>query len=151
LIKKILLRGLGGILPVIAVGYLITIVISLLFLDGQYNPVVPALSAQFEHEIYAVLVQTAFLALIGFVQGAVSVVWDMDELSYMKQTGICFFVYSLIVLPVAYFMRWMPRSPLGFAAFFGLFTLAFFITWLIQYCIWRAKIRKINEKLDKRK
>ena len=151
MIKKLLLRGLNGVLPTMAIGYLITITISLLFLDGQYNPVVPALSAQFENEIYAVLVQAAFLAVIGFVQGAASVIWDMDELSYMKQTGIYFFIYALIVLPVAFLLRWMPRSILGFMVFFGLFTLAFAITWLIQYCIGKSKIKKINEELNKRK
>jgi hypothetical protein len=151
LIKKILHRGLRGIIPTIAYGYLITVFTSLIFLDGQYVPVVQILSAQFENEIYAVLLQIAFFALIGFVYGAASLIWDIDEWSYMKQTGIYFSISSITVLPVAYLMHWMPRNLIGFIVFFSIFTVMFFIVWCIQFSIWKAKIRKIDDELTKHK
>jgi hypothetical protein len=149
--KNILLRGWSGTIHAITLGYLITIIMSLIFLDGQYSPVVPALSEQFEHEIYAVLVQTAFFALVGFVQGAASLIWDVDEWGYMKQTGLFFFVCSITVLPVSYIMRWMPRTFVGFIVFYSIFTAIFFVVWCIQFCIWKAKIKKIDDELMKHK
>ena len=57
MIKKIILRGLLGFPVGIAIGYVITIVISLIWAQGYYSPCVPELAAAMGNEIYAVTLQ----------------------------------------------------------------------------------------------
>jgi hypothetical protein len=146
-----LVSGLNGILPAIAAGYLITVFLSFVFLDGQYNPVSPTLSAVFENEIYAVLLQTALLALLGFIYGAAMLIWDIDEWNYIKQTGVFFLICSIAVLLIGYFLQWMPRNLVGALTFYGIYIVGFFIIWIINFFIWKAKIRKIDDELKRHK
>ena len=60
--KKIVLRSLLGFPLGLAMGYMITIIISLVFADGSYFPCVPELITTMGSEIHAVLLQ-AFLLL----------------------------------------------------------------------------------------
>ena len=70
--KKVLLRGLFGIPTGIAIGYVITVMMSAFWGDGSYYPCVPAFVDAMGSEIRAVVVQRAdglqpgwFLPLFG--------------------------------------------------------------------------------------
>ena len=149
--KQILLRGLLGVPIGISAGYIITIIISLLLLDGEYSPVVSTLTNQFGNEINAVIFQTALFAVMGFAQSAATLVWDIDGWGVMKQAGTHFFIISVTMLPIAYFSHWINRSFINFAVFFGIIACTFLIIWLVMHCVWKHKIKKINEKLNSRK
>ncbi|MCL1995976.1 MAG: DUF3021 domain-containing protein [Defluviitaleaceae bacterium] len=145
--KQMFLSGLKGIPNGISVGYVITIIISLLVRDGDYSPVVYTLMNQFENEISAVIFQTALFAVMGFVNSVAILVWDMEDWGLLKQTGTHFFVVFITMFPVAYFSHWIERSFRGFVIFFCIATIMFAVVWVIQYCTWKYKIKKINEKL----
>jgi hypothetical protein len=98
-----------------------------------------------------VLVQTAFLALLGFIYGVAMLIWDIDEWSYLKQTGIFFLICSIAVILIGYLMHWIPRSFIGFIVYYAIFIVGFFIIWAINFFIWRAKISKIDDELKKQK
>ena len=55
--RKILLRGMLGFPIGVAIGYFITIIISLIWAGGYYSPCVPDLISIMGNEIYAVLLQ----------------------------------------------------------------------------------------------
>ena len=108
--KKILLRGMLGFPLGLAMGYLITIFISLIESDGRYYPCVPELAAIMGNEIHAVLLQAVLCGILGLGFGACSVIWDIENWGIAKQTGIYFSIISVIMLPIAYILYWMEHS-----------------------------------------
>jgi hypothetical protein len=148
--KKTILRGLLGFPLGIALGHVITIIISL-FGDGTFYPTVPTLTAEFEHEISAVIFQTLLTGTLGAATAAASVIWEMERWSIAKQTGIHFLVLSIALLPIAYFSHWMDRSVAGFILYFAVFVAIFIFVWLVNYAVWWRKIKRIDRKVKERK
>lgn len=145
--KKAFLRGLLGFPLGISIGYIITIFISLALAQGYYSPCVPVLVETMGNEINAVILQTILSGLLGSAFAACSVIWEMDNWSIAKQTGIYFIITALVMMPIAYFTNWMEHSVLGFLSYLGIFVLIFIIVWVAQYLAWKIKIKKINLKL----
>lgn len=146
--KQVILRGLLGFPLGIALGYLITVVVSLLYGGGYYSPCVPALVESMGSEIGAVVLQTALCGLLGTVFAAGSVIWEMESWSIAKQTGLYFLLTALAMLPIAYFAHWMEHSVLGFASYFGFFIAIFVVVWLAEYSVLKRKIRDLNHKVE---
>lgn len=147
--RKIILRFLTGFPIGITIGYLITIIISLIFADGYYSPCVPSLIDAAGSEINAVTLQALLCGIMGGGFGAISLIWKIENWSIVKQTGIYFLAASLLMLPVAYFTHWMEHSVKGFLIYFGIFTLIFAVIWGIQLAIGKRSVNKINSGLDK--
>lgn len=145
--KKIIMRSLLGFPIGIAIGYLITILISLGWANGYYSPCVPELISVMGNEINAVILQTVLCGMLGIGFAASSIIWEMDNWSIVKQTGIYFSIISVIMLPIAYFAYWMEHSIVGFFTYFGIFVLIFVIIWITQFVIGKHNVRKMNEKL----
>ncbi|MGI6510321.1 MAG: DUF3021 domain-containing protein [Erysipelotrichaceae bacterium] len=146
--KKIFLRGLLGIPLGIAQGYIITILISLIHANGYYSPCVPELIETAGSEINAVILQAALSGLLGATFSASSVIWEMDNWSIAKQSGIYFAITALVMMPVAYFAKWMEPTIKGFVVYFGIFLLVYIVIWSIQYIFWKNKIDKMNQKIS---
>lgn len=145
--KRTLLRGVLGFPLGIAIGYVITIFISIGKGEGYYFPCVPELIEQMGNEINAVIVQTVLSGLLGAAFGASSVIWEIDDWSLVKQTGIYFAITSVVMLPFAYFMFWTEHSVKGIVRYFGIFAAIFIIIWLSQYLIGKYTVTKMNSKL----
>lgn len=145
--KKIVLRGIFGFPVGIAIGYLITICISLIWADGYYAPCVPELISAIGNEIKAVVLQAFLCGLLGTGFAASSVIWEIENWSITKQTGIYFIITSVIMLPIAYVTYWMEHSIAGLFSYFGIFALIFVIIWIIQFMIGKHNVKKMNENL----
>ena len=146
--KKILLRAISGLPIGLSIGYLITIVISLIWADGYYTPCVPALAETTGSEINAVILQALLCAILGMGFGGCSVIWEIEDWGIAKQTGIYFLIVSLIMMPVAYITYWMEHSFWGVVSYFGIFAFIFAIIWAIQYVRAKRNIKKMNEKME---
>jgi hypothetical protein len=146
--KKAIQRGLLGIPHGITIGYLITILISLIYGYGNFHPVAPPLVEYFESVISAVVAQTFLCALIGGISAGASIIWEIDRWSLARQTGTNFAILGITLLPIAYLMHWMQRTLLGFLIYFGTFVLVFLIVWLVNYFYWKSKIKEINQQLS---
>ena len=83
--------------------------------------------------------------------GAISLIWENENMSIAKQTGLYFLAASLIMLPIAYFTHWMEHSAAGFLGYFGIFSLIFIVIWVIQFVIFKRNVNKMNMSLDKYK
>ena len=149
--KQILLRGMLGFPLGLAMGYLITIFISLTVSDGRYYPYVPELAAVMGNEINAVLLQAVLCGILGAGFGACSVIWQIESWGILKQTGIYFSIISVIMLPTAYVSYWMEHSLKGILSYFGIFVLIFAAVWIVQYAAARHNVRKMNETLYSRR
>ena len=145
--KKIIMRSLFGFPVGIAIGYLITILISFGWANGYYSPCVPELISVMGNEINAVILQTVLCGIVGTGFAASSIIWEMDNWSIVKQTGIYFSIISVIMLPIAYFAYWMEHSIVGFFTYFGIFGLIFAIMWITLFVTGRHNVKKMNEKL----
>ena len=129
--------------------YLITIGVSLVIGDGNYYPCVPALAQRFGNELTAVVVQMALGAVLGAGFAGASMIWEQDDWSLLKQTGIYFAITSVLMMTIAYICEWMEHSVRGVLIYFGIFFAIFVVVWLVQYAIWKARISKIKRKLEK--
>lgn len=145
--KKIILRSLLGIPIGITIGYLISIVGSAIWGQGYYSPCVPELVTAMGSEIGAVVLQTTLCALLGLSFSATSVIWELENWSLVKQTGIYFLINSIVMMPVAWFTRWMEHSFMGFLRYLGMFAAIFVLIWIVECIIGRRNIDKMNEKL----
>lgn len=149
MIKKILLRAAFGFPIGITIGYMITIIISLIWADGYYSPCVPELASAMGNEIYAVILQALLCGLLGASFSTSSIIWEIEHWNLVKQTGIYFLIVSIVMMPIAYFTYWMEHSLNGFLSYFGIFALVFIIVWIVQFMIGRHNVRKMNENLHK--
>jgi len=149
--KKAFQRGLLGFPLGVFVGYAITILISLFVADGYYGPCVPALIDEFGSEINAVVFQAILCGILGSSFAAASLIWEIERWNIAKQTGIYFLVALITMFPIAYFAHWMEHSVSGFLVYVGIFVAIFVLMWVVQYCIWKNKIKGINKKIEERK
>lgn len=147
--KKIVIRSLLGFPIGIAIGYVITVLISLGFANGHYLACMPELAAVMGNEINAVILQTVLCGILGTGFAASSIIWEIDHWNIVKQTGIYFLIISLIMLPIAYFTHWMEHSPMGFFIYFGIFVLIFAIVWIVQFIVAKHNVKKLNKKLSR--
>lgn len=145
--KNIMMRGAYGFPMGIAIGYLITVIISAIWGEGYYAPCVPELAEVMESEISAVVLQTILCGLLGMVCGGGSVIWDMEEWSIARQTGSYFLLVLVTMLPIGYVLRWMEHSLAGIAQYCVIFAMIFAAVWILQYFNVLWKIRAINSKL----
>ena len=146
--KKIVLRSLLGFPLGVAIGYMITIMISLIFADGFYYPCVPELATTMGSEINAVLLQAFLCGILGSGFGAASVIWEIEDWGLVKQTGIYFSIVSGIMMPIAFVTRWMEHSLKGVLSYFGIFASIFAVIWIMQYAIAKRNVKKMNERLN---
>ena len=147
--KKVIMRGLFGLPTGIAVGFVVTLIISACIGNGSFYPVAPELIDTMGNELNAVVLQTSLCAVLGAGFAAASVIWELDSWSLAKQSGIYFLIVSVVMLPIAYVADWMKHTILGVLSYAGIFITIFVIVWLLQYLLWKRKIKKMNALVNK--
>lgn len=147
--KELLHRIICGLLVGIAVSHFITIGISITVGDGNFYPCVPNLIDRYGSEITAVIIQTILSAVLGAGFAGASVIWEKDDWSLLKQTGIYFAIITVLMMTVAYICEWMEHSVNGVARYFGIFFAIFAVVWVVRYAIWKNRISKIKKKISR--
>lgn len=145
--KKVLKRSALGAVIGIVVSQVIAIIISLCIADGSFYAVVPSLAERINSEIGAVVIQTVCSLLYGAVFGGISVIWELDSWSILKQTVVHFLVVSAVTLPVAYVTEWMEHSVKGIAMYFAIFAVTYAFIWFGQYMAVRKRVNAVNKKV----
>ena len=148
--KSVLKRCLFGAPLGLAIGTVITIVISLFVGDGRYYAVVPELIKDCGSEINAVLLQSALSLVYGAAWAGASVVWQIERWSILRQTLTHLAICSAATFPIAYFARWMPHNTAGIALYFGIFVVIYAAIWIGQYSAMRKRVTEINKKLGQK-
>lgn len=143
--KKLIQRGFLGVLLGIAIGYVITVIVSICIGDGLFYPVNLKLVNMMGNELNAILLQTALSGIMGTGFAMASVIWEIDSWSLAKQSGIYFAIACMVMLPISYFANWMPHSTGGILSYVGIFVAIFLFTWLVQYSVLKRKVKKMNE------
>ena len=143
--KKMIQRGLLGFPLGIAIGFVITVIISMCIGDGSFYPVTPELIDTMKNELNAVILQTILCGILGTGFAMASVIWEIDSWSLAKQSGVYFAIACVIMFPISYFANWMPHSTAGILSYVGIFVAIFLAAWVTQYSVWKRKIKKMNE------
>lgn len=147
--KDLICRGLLGFPLGIAIGYVITIIISVIGAGGSYAAVAPELMQTMGNEINAVILQTVLCGIMGSGFAMASIIWDIDSWSLVKQSGIYFSIACVVMLPIAYAANWMKHSIGGVLSYVGIFIVIFVFVWLAQYMAWKSKIKRMNDGIKK--
>lgn len=145
--KTIVKRSLLGAVIGVFISHVIAIVISLCIADGTFYAVVPQLIESTGSELNAVLLQTVCSLLYGAMFAGVSVIWELDNWSILKQTVIHSLVVSIATLPVAYVTHWMHHSVLGMIIYFGIFAVIYAFIWFGQYMAVKYNVIEMNAKV----
>ena len=145
--KKVILRGLFGLPVGIAIGFVITLLISICIGDGSFYPVTSELIQTMGNQLNAVILQTILCAILGVGFAMASVIWEIDSWSLAKQSGVYFLVISVVMLPIAYFANWMKHSIAGVLSYVGIFVMFFAAVWISQYLLWKRRIKKMNARI----
>lgn len=146
--KELIKRGLLGFPLGISIGFIITIIISIIIGNGYFYPVTPELISTTGSELSAVILQTVLCGIMGTGFAMASIVWEIDSWNLVKQSGIYFAIACIVMFPIAYVTNWMKHNPTGILSYLGIFIGIFIITWLIQYFIWKNKIKNMNDKVQ---
>lgn len=150
MLKKVLLRCLFGAPLGLAIGTVITIIISMVVGDGTYYAVVPELIRDCGSEINAVVFQSVLSLIYGAAWAGATVVWENERWSILKQTVIHLIIGSVATFPIAYFTHWMPHNARGVLLYFGIFVVIYIGIWLSQYSAIKKKVKQINERLNRK-
>lgn len=148
--KKIILRSMLGFPLGISIGYLITILLSLIFAHGYYFPCVPELINVAGNEINAVLLQALLCGILGSGFAACSTIWEINSWGLFKQTAIYFLLISIFMMPIAYVLHWMEHSLKGVLLYFAIFIFIFILIWIVQYMVAKYNVKKMNESLQQK-
>ena len=143
------MRGLFGLPTGIAIGFVITLIISVCIGNGSFYPVTPELIDATGNELNAVILQTVLCAIMGAGFAAASIIWELDSWSLAKQSGIYFMIISIIMLPIAYITNWMKHTILGVLSYVAIFVAIFVVVWISQYLLWKRKIKQMNTLVSK--
>lgn len=142
-------RGLVGFPVGIAIGFVITLIISACIRDGSYYPVTPELIGSMGNELNAVILQTVLCGIMGSGFAMASVIWELDSWSLAKQSGIYFLIACIIMFPIAYIANWMKHSIAGVLSYVCIFIVIFVVVWITQYLSWKRRIKKMNDCFKK--
>ena len=145
-----ILRGIFGFPIGITIGYIITILVSVHIGDGLFHPINIELIKMMGNELNAVILQTFLCGIMGTGFAMASVIWEIDSWNIVKQSATYFAIACIIMFPISYIANWMDHSVTGILSYAGIFTAIFVFTWLIQYCLWKNKVKKINEVIKQR-
>lgn len=145
--EKIMKRIWIGLPVGIAMGYIITLIISACIGDGTFYSVTPEFAEKMGNELNAAVLQTVLCGIVGVGFAAASVIWEQDSWSLAKQSGVYFLVIGVILLPIAYVTNWMQHTLVGFLTYIGIFIGIFAAVWLSQYLYWKQRIKKMNDRV----
>ncbi len=133
-----------------SIGLLVTLIISYAN-GGMEVSTIPRLIELFGNPLKAFAVQSLWCALIGVVFAEAGILFLIERWNFPIKCMLHFAVTSCFYLP----FLWVCYAPHGVLAG-TLFLLAnvlftYVISWLTSYCLSRADVRSINQKIEEKR
>lgn len=85
-------------------------------------------------------------ALMGAICMGSSVVYEIESWSLVKVTVTHYVISFVAFFTTSLCLKWFDNKTLMIALL--IFTLAYFLIWLIEYLIWKKEIRNLNRELQ---
>ena len=151
MLKNSLIRGINSFMYSVGIYVLLqflgTIIIGNAVGQETFIPVLPEFAAHFSNPYIAVFAQTLLIGLTSAVFGAGSVIMELERLSLLVQSVLYLVITMAVWVPVGCFCWGLHKYP-GALVSVGLsYTIAYCISWGIQYRLCKKNIQKINQKL----
>lgn len=140
--KKLILRMAVGFGATLFVTLLIQFAMAL----GGCALVTPGFAARFPHEGAAVLAQLGLIGFIGAAFAGGAQFFEIESWSFLKQGLGHFLITAAVWMPVGW-LCWMPMPARAVCLSVGGWTLTYGLNWLIQYFIWRGRVRALNRSI----
>lgn len=129
---------------------LISSIISISIQKNIFSAAPPQLIEQMGNELYAAILQYFLAGILGAGFSVSSLVWQMESWSPLKQTLVHFAILSCIMLPIAWLTYWMQHTVVGVLIYFGIFIAIYVVIYFIIALSTKAKIKKMNQSLQKK-
>lgn len=133
-IKQFILRGFFGVFIGAFIG-------QMFFVVSAFNNEVITVASEF------ILKQFTVASLVGFYCAGVSVVYDIEEWSFLKQTVSHFIIMTIPYFILANFAGWIPKHPLGLSAFIAAYITLYLIIWFSFKRYWKKKAEEMVKQL----
>ncbi len=152
--KKVIKRCLFGAPIGLLISHIILLITSIFLsvatkkYEGDFLPAPWSLIELCGSELNAVIIQTICSLIFGAAFGGASVIWEIENWSFLKQTVLHLIIISVSSLPIAYCMYWIPHTIRGIVIYVSIFFIIYFFIWLVRYFAMKKKIREINEKVN---
>lgn len=101
-------------------------------------------------EFNALAQQFIISALFGFYAIAISIVFEIDSWSLLRQTIVHFILLSVVYFPVAIYANWLPEYTVARIPFAVFYILVYIIVWFTFKAYWKKKAMEINVELELR-
>lgn len=137
--KRVFLPMLVGF----GVTVLVEIVIQFCMAMAGETVVSPGFAARFPNESAAILAQLGLVGLIGMAFAGGAHVFEIERWSFLQQGIVHFLITAAVWMPVAW-LCWTPMPAYAVWISVGGWTVTYVVNWLIQYLIWRRKVREVN-------
>lgn len=142
---KSIQRALAGAPIGIGIGYVITVIISMVIGDGAYHAAAPKLIERFG-EMPAVLAQLFGCMIVGAVFSAASLIFTHSNDSIIKQSSLHFISTMPILLVVGLILNWFEATVSSVLTFVLIALGIYFINWVIGYWHYKHEVDKINQR-----
>ncbi|WEV37175.1 DUF3021 domain-containing protein [Lactobacillus sp. ESL0677] len=151
LFKKILRYGCSGILPGIAIGFLVALSFNLAYQTTDFIPSSTTFINHFHSVTLATLISAILWALMGFLGGAASLVFMQEKWNITKQTIIHFIVMFCLFTPLAILAGWFPLNFLWLSFYTITFIIVYAIIWYTSMLKAKKQVAKLNEVIKENK
>lgn len=144
--KKSLIRG--------ACSYCVSVT-TLVFISmitgffGAQHVCTPEFAARIGNPVAAVFLQPLLIGLIAFAFGAGSVLFEIERWSFLKQGAVHLALTAAVWIIVELFC-FTPITPPVVVSFTASAIATYAITWSVQYFVWRAQVRSLNDQIHRR-
>ncbi|WP_251859790.1 DUF3021 domain-containing protein [Clostridium sp. Marseille-Q2269] len=138
-LKKGLKRGLYGITIGVFINQIIFAIIALK--EGLRGTV----------DVNMMFNQFIISVILGFGLAALSIVFDVEHWSSLKQTVAHFIIFSFIYFPIAIYGGWMPGRNIARLKFVAFYIIIYIVAWFILKAYWKRKAIEINKTLELRR
>lgn len=142
--KKYVLRGLIGMCISLAAGQLICLVVSLAIHNGTWYGYWPIMERQYGSQLAAMLIQTLCNAVLGFIFGFITAIWDKDRWSLTRQTITHFVLVTTVCVLSGYLCFWYPHRLSGVLIALAEYIIIYVIIWICIYTNYRRSVNQIN-------
>lgn len=115
-------------------------------LCGSESVCTPEFIERIGNPLTAMHLQPLLVGLIGFAFGAGSVLLEIERWSFLKQ-GAVHLAVTLAVWIIIHLICFSPVTPPVVISFTASAFATYAVTWSVKYFVWRAQIRKLNEKI----
>lgn len=145
--KTCILRSLFGVAVAITISLTFSMMISLSIHDGNFYATSPEMIKNFGTPLNAAFIQYILMVIYGGVWGAMSLIWQKENWSLLKQTIIHMMVCTTITFPVAYICYWMDHSISSILMYFVIFISIYSGIWIFTYQKYKHSINALNQKI----